>query len=50
MNGMTSERLLVELEDIIRSQPSYGEVRQHRLETRGWVGRAVSAIAAWDAK
>lgn len=50
MNGITNEGLLTKLEDIIRSQPPYGEVRRNTPENRGWVGRAVAAVGAWDVK
>jgi hypothetical protein len=48
MNGITDEKLLVELEDTIRTQPPQGTLRHNTPENRQWIGRAVAAVATWD--
>jgi hypothetical protein len=48
MNGITDEKLLAELEDIVRMQPAQGALRHDTPENRQWIGRAVAAVGAWD--
>jgi hypothetical protein len=44
MSSVTKERLLTEIEDIIRQQPPNERIRQDAA----WFGRALAAIENWD--
>jgi hypothetical protein len=49
MGSLTKERLLAEIEDIIRTMPAVRALRDDKPENHAWLGRASAAISNWNA-
>jgi hypothetical protein len=45
---MTNEQLLAEVDDILRTMPTFEEFSAHHVDTPAWTGRALAAIHQWD--
>src|ERR1700730_8137450 len=45
---MTNERLLVEVEDLLRNAPALSTIADHSNENISWFGRFSAVIRAWD--
>ena len=48
MASLTSEQLLAEVEDIIRSMPPRATIRNDTPENFAWLGRVSAAIESWN--
>jgi hypothetical protein len=47
---MTNERLLVEVEDLLRTMPPRGTIRQATEENLSWFGRAQAVVGQWKSE
>jgi len=48
MNLLSPEKLLPEIEDILRTMPSRNTMHNDTPEVLSWLGRASAAIRMWD--
>ena len=48
MPNLTSEQLLAEVEDLIRTMPPRATIRHETAENYAWFGRAAALIAVWN--
>jgi hypothetical protein len=47
---MTNEQLLVEVEDLLRTMPPRGTIRQATEENLSWFGRAQAVVGQWKSE
>lgn len=48
MPSITSEQLLVEVEDLLRTMPPFATIRDGSPETLAWFGRASAVLTLWS--